>query len=110
MKTQLLDQAHLMDVICTAVADEFGVPGTVMYTREQTRSTRTVAEARQVAVYLMRLHTDKTMSDICKEMDIKERQTINYCVRRTIASQTVNLDFRRQLARIELKIWELMGG
>ncbi len=110
MKTQLLDQAHLMDVICSAVAEEFNIPGTAMYTKEQSRSTRTIAEARQVAVYLLRLHTDKTMSDICKEMDIKERQTINYCVRRTIASQSVNLEFRQQLARIELKVWELMGG
>ena len=71
--------------------------------------TKPLVTARQVSMYLVKKHLDKSLVDIGRAFGGKDHTTVMSALRRIQDQQTKNLDLKRDIEELEGRIHNITG-
>lgn len=95
-----------VDEIMKLAAQHYNVRVTDLKSRNRTKPLVT---ARQVSMYLVKKHLDKSLVDIGRAFGGKDHTTVMSALRRIQDQQTKNLDLKRDIEELEGRIHNITG-
>ena len=96
-----------IETILRAVLVHF--PDVGMSDLKSARRTDRVVRPRQIAMYLIKQHTNRTLPDIGRRIGGRDHTTVLYAVRKIEAEIKVNAILAEQIKKIDATIEEMMG-